>query len=102
VRDILHRKIQHIIRSSGRRWHRGPYPRPIAEVSSGSAINITSEAIDDWAAMERLHTDEGCVGPKYYFEAVHSPTRRGALSLNPAYLLRKLRHRRPSRYFSDQ
>jgi hypothetical protein len=23
VRDILHRKIQHIIRSSGRRWHRG-------------------------------------------------------------------------------
>ena len=86
VRDILHRRIQHIIRSSGRRWHRGPYPRPIAEVSSGSAINITSEVIDhghrprphrrccscliisrasrrmrtwksfDWAAMERLHT----------------------------------------------
>jgi hypothetical protein len=48
-----------IIQSSGWRWHRGPYPRPIAEVSSGSAINITSEVIDDWAAMERLHTDEG-------------------------------------------
>ena len=39
-------KIQHIIRSSGRRCHRGPYPRPIAEVSSGSAINITPEVID--------------------------------------------------------
>jgi hypothetical protein len=46
VRDILHRSTQHLIRSSGRRWHRGPYPRPIAEVSSGSAINITSEVID--------------------------------------------------------
>ena len=39
-------KMQHIIRSSGRRWHRGPYPRPIAEVSSGSAINITPDVID--------------------------------------------------------
>jgi Domain of unknown function (DUF6429) len=81
---ILLCRLQHIIQSSGRRWHRGPYPRPIAEVSSGSAINITSEVIDhghrprphrrccscvlgrhdgmrtwksfDWAAMERLHT----------------------------------------------
>jgi hypothetical protein len=86
IHDILHRSIQHVIRSSGRRWHRGPYPRPIAEVSSGSAINITSKVIDhghrprphrrycscliisrasrrdahlesfDWAAMERLLT----------------------------------------------
>ncbi len=46
VCDILHRSTQHLIRSSGRRWHRGPYPRPFAEVSSGSAINITSEVID--------------------------------------------------------
>src|SRR4029077_429416 len=86
IRDILHCRIQHVIQSCGRRWHRGPYPRPIAEVSSGSAINITSEVIDhghrprphrrccscfaisrasrrmrtwksfDWATMERLHT----------------------------------------------
>jgi hypothetical protein len=46
IRDILHCGLQHIIRSSGRRWHRGPYPRPIVEVSSGSAINIASEVID--------------------------------------------------------
>ena len=36
----------HFIRSSGRRWHRGPYPRPIAEVLSGSVINITSRVIN--------------------------------------------------------
>ena len=46
IRDILHCRIQHVIQSCGRRWHRGPYPRPIAEVSSGSAINITPEVID--------------------------------------------------------
>ena len=28
IHDILHRSIQHIIRSSGRRWHRGPSSRP--------------------------------------------------------------------------
>jgi hypothetical protein len=28
VSDILHRSIQHIIRSSCRRWHRGPSSRP--------------------------------------------------------------------------
>jgi hypothetical protein len=43
---FLHRSITHDIRLFGRRWHRGHYPRSIAEVPSGSAINITSEIID--------------------------------------------------------
>jgi len=45
VSDILHRSIQHIIRSSCRR-SAALLRVQIAEISPGSAINITSEVID--------------------------------------------------------
>src|SRR5712672_2203261 len=86
IRDILHCRIQHIIQSSGRRWHRGPYPRPRPRYRQvrrstlprrSSIMDIDQDHIDDavlallflgrhdgmrtwksfdWAAMERPHT----------------------------------------------
>ena len=88
IRDILHGRIQHVIQLCGRRWHRGPYPRPIAEVSSGSAINITSEVIDH-GPHRQCAPRNPLIGPRWSGSMQRDWSRTQSAKLNPSYSLTK-------------
>jgi hypothetical protein len=114
VRYILHCKMRRIIGSLGRRWHRGPYPHPIAKVSLGSAINyrggssimdIDRDHIDDaiLALLYFLGVTTACAlgnpstGPRWSGSIQRDSSRTQSVKLNLSYSLKKV-YVNPKRY----